>query len=76
MTFYFPALNLAVVGDTLFYESVGRTDLPGGSQAALQNSIQTVLYRLPQDTTAIPGHGPQTSIAHEMRHNAYVRALG
>ena len=75
VTFYIPALNLAIVGDTLFRESVGRTDLPGGNQKDLFHSIQTILYQLPAETTAVPGHGPLTTIGHEMRQNPYVKAL-
>jgi len=74
VTFYVEALQLAVVGDTLFYGSVGRTDLPGGSFAAIKHSIQTILYKLPSDTTAIPGHGPTTKIGYEMLHNPYVKS--
>lgn len=72
--FYFKTLGILVSGDTLFQESVGRTDFPGGSFEALKKSIQTVLYTLPQETIVIPGHGPDTQIGHEMRYNPYVRA--
>ena len=72
--FYLAEQKLAIVGDTLFRESVGRTDLPGGSQPALVNSIRQVLYALPADTVAIPGHGPSTTIGHEMQYNAFVHA--
>jgi len=75
VTFYSASLNLAIVGDTLFYGSVGRTDLPGGSHSAIVHSIQTILYKLPPETIAIPGHGPTTKIGYEMVHNSYVKAL-
>lgn len=59
-------------GDTLFYESVGRTDLPTGSMSELVTSVRERLYALPEDTLVFPGHGPQTSIGHEQATNYYV----
>ena len=61
-------------GDTLFSESVGRTDLPGGSFADLSTSIRTKLYVLPGETRVIPGHGPETTIDHERGHNPFISA--
>jgi len=72
--FYSKELGLVVVGDTLFFGSVGRTDLPGGSQEQLVQSIQTRLYALPDDTIVIPGHGSRTTIGREKRENPYVKA--
>jgi len=62
-------------GDTLFADSVGRTDLPGGSFAALAASIRTKLYVLPGETRVIPGHGPETTIANERERNPFVCAV-
>lgn len=59
-------------GDTLFRNSVGRTDLPGGSWDALTFSIQNTLYALPPDTVVHPGHGSSTTIDFEMRTNPFV----
>lgn len=59
-------------GDTLFAESVGRTDLPGGSSETLLASIRKKLLNLPDETTVVPGHGPSTTIGHERRHNPYL----
>ena len=61
-------------GDTLFYESVGRTDFPGGDGEVLENSIRK-LYTLPDSTPVFPGHGPQSTIGHEKKFNPYVRSL-
>lgn len=59
-------------GDTLFAESVGRTDLPGGSMAELIHSIETQLMRLPDETVVYPGHGEATQIGFERRHNPFL----
>ena len=66
--------KIVVVGDTLFAGSVGRTDFPGGSFEALERSISTKLYPLPDDTVVLCGHGPDTSIGEEKRYNPYVQA--
>ena len=62
------------VGDALFHEAIGRTDLPGGEAETLYASIQQHLYALPADTIVYPGHGPTTTIGHEAKHNPFVRA--
>ncbi|MBQ6621647.1 MAG: MBL fold metallo-hydrolase [Mogibacterium sp.] len=59
-------------GDTLFYRSIGRTDLYGGDFEAIQMSIQNKLYVLPDDTVVYPGHGPETTIGREKLYNPYV----
>ncbi len=66
---------LAVVGDVLFAGSIGRTDLWGGSLPRLLHSIRDVLYRLPDATRVIPGHGPETTIGAEKRGNPFARPL-
>ena len=63
---------LLLAGDTLFADSVGRTDLPGGSFEQLAASIRDKLYALPGETRVIPGHGPETTIAWEREHNPFV----
>jgi hydroxyacylglutathione hydrolase len=68
------AKPLAVVGDVLFAGSVGRTDLWGGSFVQLERSIRDVLYKLPEATRVIPGHGPETTIGAEMAGNPFVSA--
>ncbi|NOZ94996.1 MAG: MBL fold metallo-hydrolase [Acidobacteria bacterium] len=65
---------LVIVGDVLFAGSIGRTDLWGGSFETLERSIVEQLYTLPDETRAITGHGPVTTIGHERRTNPFVRA--
>ncbi|MCM2270423.1 MAG: MBL fold metallo-hydrolase, partial [Thermoanaerobaculia bacterium] len=66
------ASRTALVGDTLFAGSVGRTDLPGGDWAALVRSIRSKLFALEGDWRLLPGHGPETTLAEERRHNPFV----
>lgn len=58
-------------GDTLFKESIGRTDLVGGSYNKLINSIINRLLILPDNTIVYPGHGPETTIGYEKKNNIY-----
>lgn len=66
------ASRTALVGDTLFAGSVGRTDLPGGDWEALVGSIRGKLFALEGDWRLLPGHGPETTLAEERRHNPFV----
>lgn len=59
-------------GDTLFRESVGRTDLFGGDFKKLSESIKNKLFKLPDNITVYPGHGPKTTIGHEKKYNELV----
>jgi hydroxyacylglutathione hydrolase len=61
----------AFVGDALFAGSIGRTDFPGGSFAALTGSIREKLFVLPEETVVYPGHGPNTTIGREKRTNPF-----
>ncbi len=58
-------------GDTLFAESVGRTDFATGSFSDIVSSIKDKLFLLPDDKVVFPGHGESTSIAHEKKYNPY-----
>lgn len=60
-------------GDVLFRLGVGRTDLPGGREADLYNSIRGKLFRLGDEVKVYPGHGPKTTIGYEKANNPYVR---
>ena len=68
---YFEDEKIVITGDTLFANSIGRTDLPGGSHDQLLESIRTKLFTLPDEVIAYPGHGQQTTIGHEKRCNPY-----
>ena len=67
--YYFPEDRFLISGDTLFEESVGRTDFPTGSTSALVRSIREKLFVLPSDTTVYSGHGEPTTIEHEKKYN-------
>lgn len=73
ISLYFDDEKLAIVGDALFKESIGRTDLYEGSFELLEKSIKEQLYALPEQTTVYPGHGPATTIAHEKNNNPFVQ---
>jgi glyoxylase-like metal-dependent hydrolase (beta-lactamase superfamily II) len=70
---YAAEAGLLFSGDTLFRESIGRTDLPGGDMAAIARSITERLYQLPDETRVLPGHMLETTIGHERAHNPFVR---
>jgi hydroxyacylglutathione hydrolase len=63
---------LVFVGDTLFADSVGRTDFPGGNTDQLIDSIRSKLFTLPDGTAVYPGHGMRTTIGREKRANPFV----
>lgn len=67
--YYFPEDRFLISGDTLFEESVGRTDFPTGSTSMLVRSIRERLFVLPEDTPVYSGHGEATTIGHEKQYN-------
>ncbi len=64
--------NVALVGDVLFAQSVGRTDLPGGNSIELWQSISKKILILPDSTIVLPGHGPTTTVGEERRFNPFL----
>lgn len=70
--YYIASQGVLFSGDTLFLESIGRTDFPGGSHSEIVRSIRERLLVLPEDTIVYPGHMDETTIEHEKQHNPYV----
>ena len=70
--YYFEEAGILVSGDTLFAESVGRTDFPTGSMGTLVRSIRDKLFVLPEETRVYPGHGDSTTIGHEKKYNPFL----
>jgi hydroxyacylglutathione hydrolase len=73
ITLHHAPSETAIVGDSLFAGSVGRTDFPGSDPGTLAASIRTKLYTLPDATRIYPGHGPASTIGREKRSNPFVR---
>jgi len=71
--FYSKENQFVIGGDVLFFQSIGRTDLPGGDYETLINSIKTQLFTLPDETEVYPGHGPKTRIAYEKSTNPFLQ---
>ena len=71
--YYFAEKGILFSGDTLFLESVGRTDFPTGNSATLAKSIKEKLYVLPEEVKVYPGHGSATSIGYEKKNNMFVQ---
>ncbi len=70
--FYDSENKVLFSGDTLFYKSIGRTDLPTGNERLIIDSIRQKLFLLPDETKVYPGHGPETTIGYEKANNPYV----
>jgi glyoxylase-like metal-dependent hydrolase (beta-lactamase superfamily II) len=73
VSLHFAPLKMVIAGDTLFYGSIGRTDLPGGNGKQIIDSIHSRLLTLPEDTTVIPGHGRTTTIGAERAMNPFLQ---
>ena len=63
---------LLLAGDALFYNGIGRTDLPLANYAELIDSIKEKLFTLPDETVVLPGHGPNTTIEREKKYNPFI----
>ena len=75
ISLWVPGESKLVAGDTLFRDSIGRTDLPGGDYRQILRSIHEKLLPLPGETTVIPGHGENTTIAREKELNPFLTGL-
>lgn len=73
MCYYFDKQGVLFSGDTLFCESVGRSDFPGGSASALCRGIKDKLFILPEHTKVYPGHMDETTIGNEIKYNLFCR---
>ena len=72
VVFYEPQAKVLFTGDTLFRESIGRTDLPGGDYSWIMNSILEKIMPLGDEVKVYPGHGDTTDIGHESMYNPFV----
>jgi len=72
---WIPSENKLIAGDTLFRDSIGRTDLPGGNPRQILRSIENKLLQLPEDATVIAGHGANTTIGREKERNPFLQGL-
>ena len=70
--YYIEAEKVLLSGDSLFCESIGRTDFPGGSFSQLIRGIKERLFVLPEDVRVLPGHEGRTYIGYEKEHNPYM----
>jgi glyoxylase-like metal-dependent hydrolase (beta-lactamase superfamily II) len=75
ISLWIPAENKLVAGDTLFMDSIGRTDLPGGNHRQILRSIHDKLLPLDDQVRVIPGHGPNTTIGRERARNPFLQGL-
>jgi hydroxyacylglutathione hydrolase len=75
ISLWIPSERKLVAGDTLFRDSIGRTDLPGGDGRQILRSIHDKLLPLPDDTLVIPGHGDNTTIGREKRVNYFLQRM-
>lgn len=73
LAYYCAAARIAIVGDSLFFGSIGRYDFPGSNRERLLQNIVEHLFTLPDDTAMYAGHGPASTIGFEKHHNVTVR---
>ncbi len=72
MCFYSEEQQFVITGDLIFFESVGRTDLPTGDFALLEKSVQEKILCLDDKVVIYPGHGHETTVGHERHHNPFL----
>jgi hydroxyacylglutathione hydrolase len=75
ISLWIPSEGKLVAGDTLFRDSIGRTDLPGGDGRQILRSIHDKLLPLPDETVVIPGHGANTTISREKQFNYFLQGI-
>jgi len=72
VSLYIKELGSVITGDTLFLESIGRSDFPYADHSQLINGIRTKLMPLEADTKVLPGHGPASTVGHEKSYNPFL----
>ena len=72
VSYYCPAAGAAIVGDSVFASSIGRTDFPGSDESRLLRNIRENLLSLPSPTRLLPGHGPETTVDMESANNPFL----
>jgi glyoxylase-like metal-dependent hydrolase (beta-lactamase superfamily II) len=75
ISLWIPEEHKLIAGDTLFRDSIGRTDLPGGDERQILRSIEDKLLTLPDETVVVPGHGANTTIGREKERNPFLRGF-
>jgi glyoxylase-like metal-dependent hydrolase (beta-lactamase superfamily II) len=75
ISLWIPAEKKLLAGDTLFRDSIGRTDLPGGDGRLILRSIRDKYFPLPDETVVIPGHGDNTTLGREKEFNYFLQGL-
>ncbi|MGE5570530.1 MAG: MBL fold metallo-hydrolase [Rhodospirillales bacterium] len=75
ISLWIPAEKKLLAGDTLFRDSIGRTDLPGGDGRLILRSIRDKYFPLPEETIVIPGHGELTTLGREREFNYFLQGL-
>jgi hydroxyacylglutathione hydrolase len=75
ISLWLPAEKKLVAGDTLFRDSIGRTDLPGGDGQQILRSIHDQYFGLPDETVVVPGHGPVTTLGREKEFNYFLQGM-
>lgn len=71
---YSSDIDVMFSGDTLFFQTIGRTDIPYANTEDLIKSVKKIYQLIPDQTRVYPGHGKPTSIAHEKKYNPFVKA--